>query len=212
MSRILLVLPPRVISLLVLMFLSGLGRPLLASQGGPTEILPVQKAAPAVVVIETVGSEAELRRHMRVKNDVAELSTGTIRFSEAPIGSFGFIAPQSLGMVVVMQNPDLELERVASTPNAYEIHKVADGNGLLVGFMDREAASQISLSERPKNLRIALYSNSIDQASSIVAVPLSKLMVDRMPIRVDPKKSDSPVVLNMDLLTTANRKSPGRAQ
>jgi hypothetical protein len=209
MSRILLVLPPLVVSLLVLMFLSDLERSLLAAQGRPTEILPIQKAAPAVVVIETVGSEAELRRHMRVKNDVAELSTGTMRFSEAPIGSFGFIAPQSLGMSLVMQSPDLELERVASSPHAYEIHKVADGNGLLVGFMSREAASQISSGERPKNLRIALYSNPIDPASSIVAVPLRKLMVDRMPIRLDPKKSDSPVVLNMDLLTTANRKSLG---
>jgi hypothetical protein len=146
---------------------------------------------------------------MRVKNGVAELSTGSIRFSEAPIGSFGFIASQSLGLVLVTQNPDLVLERVASTSNDYEIHKVADGSGLLVGFMDRETASQISPGERPKNLRIALYSNSVDKAPTIVAVPLSKLMVDRMPIKVDPKKSDSPVVLNMDLLTTANRKSLG---
>ena len=210
MSRILLVLPPLVVFLLVLMFLGVLTRPLLAAEGRPTEILPVQKAAPAVVVIETAGSEAELRRHMRVRNNVAELSTETIRFSEAPIGSFGFIAPQSLGIALVTQSPDLELERVASTSNAYEIHKVADGNGLVVGFMNTEAASQISPSERPKNLRIALYSNSVDKAPTIVAVPLSKLMVDRMPIRLDPKKSDSPVILSMDLLTTANRKSPGR--
>jgi hypothetical protein len=114
-----------------------------------TEVFPVQKAAPIAIVIETAGSEAELRRHMRVKNHVAELSTGTIRFSEAPIGSFGFIAPQPLGMALVTQSPDLELERVASTFNAYEIHKVADGNGLLVGFMSTDAASQISPSERP---------------------------------------------------------------
>jgi hypothetical protein len=175
-----------------------------------TEVFPVQKAAPIAIVIETAGSEAELRRHMRVKNHVAELSTGTIRFSKAPIGSFGFIAPQSLGMALVTQSPDLELEREASTFNAYEIHKVADGNGLLVGFMSTDAASQISPSERPKNLRIALYSNSVDKAPTIVAVPLSKLMIDRMPMRLDPKKSDSPVVLDMDLQTTVNRKSPGR--
>lgn len=177
-----------------------------------TEVFPVQKAAPRAIVIETAGSEAELRRQMRVKNDVAELSTETILFSEAPIGSFGFIAPQSLGMVLVMQNPDLELERVASTPHAYEIHKVTDGGGLVVGFMDKELASQISPSERPKNLRIALYSRLAEKASVIVAIPLSTLMVDRMPIRLDPKKSDSPVVLNADLLTTLNRKSPGRGQ
>lgn len=212
MNRILLVPPPLAVSLFVLTFLCILAQPLLAAPGGMTEVFPAQKAAPIAVVIETAGSEAELRQHMRVKNDVAELSTGTIRFSEAPIGSFGFIAPQSLGMALVTQSPDLELERVASTSNAYEIHKVADGNGLLVGFMNREAASQITPSERPKNLRIALYSNFVDKAPTIVAVPLSKLMADRMPIRLDPKKSESPVVLNMDLLTTANRKSPGRAQ
>ena len=207
MSRILLVPLLHVIFLLVLTFLCVLTRPLFAVQGGKTEVFPVQKAAPVAVVMETVGSEAELRRHMRVKNDVAELSTGTIRFSEAPIGSFGFIAPQPLGMALVTQSADIELERMASTSNAYEIHKVADGNGMVVGFMDREAASQISPSERPKNLRIALYSNLVDKASAIVAVPLSKLMVDRMPVRLDPKKSDGPVILNMDLLTTANRKS-----
>lgn len=212
MSRIFLVPLSLPLSLLGVTFLCVLAKPLLAAPGGMTEVFPAQKAAPIAVVIETAGSEAELRQHMRVKNDVAELSTGTIRFSEAPIGSFGFIAPQSLGIALVMQSPDLELERVASTSNAYEIHKVADGNGLLVGFMSAEATSQITPSERPKNLRIALYSNVVEKAPAIVAVPLSKLMVDRMPIRLDPKKSESPVVLNMDLLTTANRKSPGRAQ
>ena len=210
MSRILLVLPSLVVFLLVLTFSCVLTRPLFAASGVMTEVFPVQKAASMAIVIETAGSEAELRRHMRVKNHVAELSTGTIRFSEAPIGSFGFLAPQSLGMALVTQSPDLELERVASTFNAYEIHKVADGNGLLVGFMSTDAASQISPSERPKNLRIALYSNSVDKAPTIVAVPLSKLMIDRMPMRLDPKKSDSPVVLDMDLQTTVNRKSPGR--
>jgi hypothetical protein len=144
---------------------------------------------------------------MRIKNNVAELSTEATRFSEAPTGSFGFIAPQSLGMVLVTQSPDLMLERVASTPNAYEIHKISGGNGLLVGFMSREAASGVSPSERPKNLRISLYSNSVDKASVIVAVPLTKVMVDRMPIRLDPKKPDGPVILHMDLLTTTSRKS-----
>lgn len=208
MIRILLVSLLLAVSLGVTVF-CVLARPLLAAPAGMTEAFPVQKAAPTAVVIETVGSEADLRHQIRVKNHVAELPSGTIRFSEAPIGSFGFIAPQSLGLALVTQNPDLQLERVASISNAYEIHKVADGNGLLVGFMNREAASQISPSERPKNLRIALYSNSVEKAPLIVAVPLSKLMVDRMPIRLDPKKSDSPVMLNMDLLTTANRKSLG---
>lgn len=195
------------LSLFGLMFLSGLDWPVLAAPGGKTEVFPVQKSAPVAVVLEAVGSEAELRRQMRVKNNVAALTTDTFRFSEAPVKSFGFIGSQALGLALVMQSPDLEFERAATTSQTYEIHKVSDGNGLLVGFMDRETASQIAPTERPKNLHIVLYSNPVEKAPIIVAVPLTKVMVDRMPIRLDPKKSDSPVMLDMDLQTTVNRKS-----
>ncbi len=198
--------------LFVLMFASLLSIPLDAAQGRKTEILPVQKAAPAAIVIERAGSEAELRRQMRSRNGVAELHTGTVRFSQAPTGSFGFIAPQFLAMALVTQSPDLALERVSPAANAYEIHKLADGSGLLVGFMGGDLMSQVSPSQRPKNVRIALYSNPSDKAPHIVAVPLVKLMVDRMPVRIDPKRSDSPVMLDMDLQSTANRKSTQMGQ
>jgi hypothetical protein len=70
--------------------------------------------------------------------------------------------------------------------------------------------AQLTPSNRPKNIRIVLYSNPSDKAPHITAVPLVKLMVDRMPVRVDPKKTDSAVMLDMDLQGTANRKSvPG---
>lgn len=199
-------------SLLVLMFMSLLPGPLDAARGGKTEILPVQKAAPAAVVIETAGSEAELRRQMRTKNGVAELHTGRIPFSQAPTGSFGFIAPQFLGMALVTQSPDLALERVAPAANAYEIHKLADGSGLVVGFMGKDLVADVTPSQRPKNIRIALYSNPSDKAPLIAAVPLIKLMLDRMPVRLDPKKPDGPVMLDMDLQGTANRKSPQMGQ
>ena len=179
-----------------------------AAPGGKTEVLPVQKAAPAAVVIETAGSEAELRRQMREKNGVTELRTGTIRFSEAPTGSFGFIPPQPLGMVLVTQSPDLLLERVSTAPNAYEIHKLADGSGLLVGFVGEETASHIAPKERPKSLRISLHSGSSEEAPLIAAVPLVKLMSDQMPRRRDPGKHDGPVVLEMDLQSTMSRKAP----
>jgi hypothetical protein len=179
-----------------------------AAPGGKTEVLPIQKAAPAAVVIETSGSEVELRRQMREKNGVTELHTGTIRFSEAPIGSFGFISPQPLGLALVTQSPDLVLERVSSMPNAFEIHKLADGSGLLVGFVGKDMASHIAPKERPKTLRILLYSGFSQEAPLIVAVPLIKLMVDQMPRRSHAGKLDSPVVLEMDLQSTVTRKAP----
>ncbi len=180
-----------------------------ARGGGKTEVLPVQTAAPAAVFIETTGSEVELRRQLRAKNGVSELSSSApgIRFSVAPTGSFGFITPRLLGLALVTQSPDLPLEQTPPATNAYEIHKLADGSGMLVGFVEADLKPQLTPSQRPKNVRLGLYSNPSDKAPHIVAVPLVKLVVDRMPLKLDPKKSDSAVLLEMDLQGTANRKS-----
>ena len=201
-------------TMLGLVLLSFLTTPLDAARGGggKTEVLPVEKAAPAAVVIDTVGTEQELRKQLRAKNGVVELAASNTRFSSAPTGSFGFIAPQVLGMALVTQSPDLVLERVQPVASAYEVHKLADGSGMLVGFVGPDLMPQLTPSQRPKNIRIGLYSNPSEKAPHIAAVPLVKLVVDRMPIRLDPKKTDSPVMLDMDLQGTANRKSVPGAQ
>lgn len=180
-----------------------------AAQGGKTEVLPMQKAAPAVVFIETTGPEAELRREMRVKNGVNELgaSASQMLFSQAPTGSFGFIAPHFLGMALVTQSPDLTLKRISSAANAFEVHKLADGSGMLVGFVGPELMAQVTPGQRPKTIRLALHSNRSDKAAHIVAVPLVKLAADRMPIRLDPKNPDGPVMFDMDLQSSTSRPS-----
>ena len=195
--------------LLVLILMSLVPASLSRAQGGKTEVFPVQKAAPAAVFIETPGSEAELRRQLRAKNGVSELSSSTsvIRFSIAPTGSFGFITPKLLGLALITQSPDLPLEQTPPTPNAFEIHKLADGSGMLVGFVEANLKPQLTPSQRPKNIRLGLYSNPSGKAPHIVAVPLVKLIVDRMPTRLDPKEPGSAVLLDMDLQSTANRTS-----
>ena len=195
--------------LLVLTLMSLVPASLDAVQGGKTEVFPVQKAAPAAVFIETSGSEVELRRQLRTKNGVSELSSSTsvIRFSVAPTGSFGFITPKLLGLALITQSPDLPLEQMPPATNAYEIHKLADGSGMLVGFVEANLKPQLTPSQRPKNVRLGLYSNPSGKAPHIVAVPLVKLVVDRMPIRLDAKEPGSAVLLDMDLQSTANRTS-----
>jgi hypothetical protein len=180
-----------------------------AAPGDKTEVLPLQKSAPIVVAIEQTGPETELRRQLRMKNGVGELSDSspTIRFSEAPTGRFGFIAPPSLAMALVTQSPDLILQRVPPAANAYEIHKLADGNGMLVGFVASDVMPQIIPAERPRNIQISLHSNRSDTAPHIVAVPLIKLFADRMPTRLDPKKADSAVMFPLDLRSTVTRQS-----
>ena len=121
-----------------------------ARGGGKTEVMPVQTTAPAAVVIETTGGEVELRKQLRTKNGVVELSAPKSPFSQAPTGSFGFIAPQFLGMALVTQSPDLLLERVAPSANAYEIHKLADGSGMLVGFIGKDLIPQVTPADRPR--------------------------------------------------------------
>ncbi|MBS0160617.1 MAG: hypothetical protein JSS26_18715 [Nitrospira sp.] len=177
--------------------------------GGKTEVLPVQKAAPAVVIIEGAGNEADLRRQLRSKNGVAELGASTPKtlFSQAPTGSFGFIVPRLLGMALVTQSPDLGIDRAAPATNAFEIHKLADGSGMVVGFMGKESLPQVTPSLRPKTVRIALYSNPSEKAPHIVAVPLVKLAADRLPSRLDPKNPDGAVVLEMDLQGTSTHAS-----
>jgi hypothetical protein len=195
--------------LLVLTLMNLVPASLGAAQGGKTEVFPVQKAAPAAVFIETAGSEVELRRQLRAKNGVSELSSATsvIRFSVAPTGTFGFITPKLLGLALITQSPDLPLEQMPPVSNAYEIHKLADGSGMLVGFVEANLKPQLTASQRPKNVRLGLYSNPSDKAPHIVAVPLVKLVVDRMPTRLDPKEPGSAVLLDMDLQSTANRTS-----
>jgi hypothetical protein len=177
---------------------------------GKTEVMPMIKSAPTAVVIEATGNESDLRKQLRNKNAVTELSTARVQFSQAPTGTYGFIAPQDLGLALVTQSPDLLLEHSASASNAYEIHKLADGSGMVVGFIEKALIAQVTPESRPHHIRIALSSNRSDKTPYIAAVPLTKLMVDRMPVRLEPKNADGPVVLEMDLQGTANRKSvPG---
>jgi hypothetical protein len=181
-----------------------------AGAGGKTEVMPMVKAAPTAVVIETTGTETELRQQLRIKNGVTGLRETRAPFSQAPTGTYGFIAPQLLGMALVTQSPDLLLEGKAPASNAYEIHKLADGSGLVVGFIEKALITQVTPENRPHHIRIALCSNRSDKTPYIAAMPLIKLMVDRMPVRLEPKNPDGPVLLDMDLQGTANRKSvPG---
>ena len=110
---------------MLVLTLMSLVPPLLgAAQGGKMEVFPVQKAAPAAVFIESAGSEVELRRQLRAKNGVSELSSSTsvIHFSVAPTGSFGFITPKLLGLALITRSPDLPLEQVSPVSKIGRAH------------------------------------------------------------------------------------------
>ncbi len=58
-----------------------------------------------------------------------------IRLSFASTKSVGFITPKLLGMALITRSPDLSLEQIPPLSNAFEIHTLADGSGMLVGFV-----------------------------------------------------------------------------
>jgi hypothetical protein len=82
------------------------------------------------------------------QNGVSELSstTSVIHFLVASTGSFGFISPKLLGMALITRSPDLSLEQVPPVSNAFEIHKLADGSGMLVGFVEANLKPQLTAS------------------------------------------------------------------
>jgi hypothetical protein len=108
-------------------------------------------------------------------------------------------------MALITRSPDLSLEQMPPVSSAFEIHKLADGSGMLVGFVEASIKPQLTASQRPNNVRIGIYSNSSDKAPHIVAVPLIKLVVNRMPTRLDSKEPGSAVLLDVDLQSTGNR-------
>lgn len=174
------------------------------------EILSVHKTVPPIVLMDATRTESDLRRLLRDKNRVDELQFPMVRFSEAQPGSYGFIASRHLAMALITQSPDLVLEKTASTADSYEIHKLADGSGMLVGFIEQTAAPELMAERRGKSFRCALYSQPWEGAVLIAAIPITKLMVDQWPHRVDLRNPNSPVRLEMDVQSMANRKELGK--
>lgn len=193
-------------TLLGVTLMSFLPASLDAARGGKTEVFMVEKAAPVAVFIKASKSETKLRRQLRAQHGVSPLSSSTsvIRLSVAPAGSFGFITPKLQGMALITRSPDLSIEQVSPVSHAFEIHKLADGSGMLVGFVEAGLKPQLTASERPERIRLGLYSNLSDKSPHIVAVPLGKLVVDRMPVRLDSKEPGSAVLLEINLQSTAN--------
>ncbi len=174
------------------------------------EVLSVHKTVPPIVLMDATRTESDLRRLLRDKNRVEELQLPMVRFSEAQAGSYGFIASRRLALALITQSPDLVLEKTASTSDSYEIHKLADGSGMLVGFIEQTAAPELMAERRGKAFRCALYSQPWEGAVLIAAIPITKLMVDQWPHRVDLRNPNSPVRLEMDVQSMANKKVLGK--
>ncbi len=106
-------------------------------------------------------------------------------------------------MALITRSPDFSLEQAPQVSNAFEIHNLADGSGML-GDSWRHTSSFSRRRVSVRRISGGLYSNLSIKAPHIIVVPLAKLVVDRMPIRLDPKEPDSAVLIDIDLQGTAH--------
>jgi len=68
-------------------------------------------------------------------------------------------------MALITRSPDLSLEQIEPVLNAFEIHKLADGSGMLVGFVDASLNPLLAANEWAGNAPQAPF-QSLGQGSA----------------------------------------------
>lgn len=141
---------------------------------------PILTPAPTVALTPTVPPspaieqiDEELRQGMRQQHNVRrmEIIENELKFSVSPRGIFGFAQESFLE-----DTSNLKLHRDFTYRGLYfEIHKMSDGKGHLVGFASPDIAVKLQREDCPSNFPITIYSCKWSGASNIISIPLSKI-------------------------------------
>jgi hypothetical protein len=140
-----------------------------ADTSKPSNPQPETPRKPLQVV--TADNIAQLRR----RNEVTRLhkTESGKTLAETPPGSFGFTLSVSITLHDSGTHREIEILSDGLS-SEFEIHKLADGRALLVGYVGPETFDRlregIKLSEP-----ISLYSDSWKEAPNLIAVPLSQI-------------------------------------
>jgi hypothetical protein len=139
---------------------------------GPPQSSPPQSRDPGSqkrLIAQVAKNVAEMRARNRV-NPLAE-SESEKDFAEIPVNSYGFVEPPDL-----IYRPSAE--KLSIDANAYdfafEIHKLGDGSGLLLGYVGPETFGRLSEGILAGS-NFVLYSEPWKDAPSLVAIPVSGL-------------------------------------
>ena len=106
---------------------------------------------------------AALRAKHQVR-DLTDLEDGT-GLHRLPNGVYGFTYVPGLR--------DTPLFRT-SRPHTFEMHKLADGKVLLVGYVSKQLAARIGSDRQPVEVR--LFPAPRDEADTLVSLPLTRMI------------------------------------
>jgi hypothetical protein len=133
----------------------------------------VSNSAPIVTPAPIVtATDEEQRQRMRQQHNVRrmEVLENELKFSVAPRGIFGFTQT-----VFIYDPSHLKLKREFSESLDFEIHKMTDGNGQLIGFVSPDTAVKLQRDDRPAKFLVTIYNSMWSGASIIVPIRLSDI-------------------------------------
>lgn len=94
-----------------------------------------------------------------------------LQFSRVPRGVFGFVSSYGL--------EDLKSARIyhSKLPWYFEIHKMLNGDAVLVGFVSSDTAQHVSRDDTPTNFLLTMYSEPWPDAVVPIAWAMNNLLV-----------------------------------
>jgi hypothetical protein len=152
----------------------GLERPVTV-QNPPLSAVPAPATAePAKLLVAQVAKDI---RELRQQNHVFRLadSESDKDFAEIPVNSYGFVGSPEL---VYRSSSDKYSVDANADALDFEIQKLADGSGLLLGYVGPETFELLREGMRAKS-NFTLYSGAWKDAPNLVAIPISGLKYSR---------------------------------
>jgi hypothetical protein len=137
--------------------------------------------------------QADLQSPLRTQHGLRLIEPEESGFlaEEAPRGVYGFVDPPPEPLLPPAKSEPRpmmmpRLYRAQLFGHRFEFHKRNNGSLHLVGFVGPDAATQLKLARRTRNVRFILYNEPWSKASEIVALPFSRLrFVDSRSIEFD---------------------------
>jgi hypothetical protein len=135
---------------------------------------PKAHAPDKPVVAESAKDVRELRQQNRVTR-IEQVESGKT-LEEIPVNSYGF----ANGLDFIFRRAFIELRQLRASRliRDFEVHKLADGSALIVGYVGKETLTRLREGLR-QGESVTLYSDSWKEASNLVAIPLTRLLCTR---------------------------------
>ena len=147
-----------------------------AAATSASSVIPPATPSAAPTFVSANGlNEEEQRQMIRQQHNVRRMEAveNELKYSVAPRNIYGFTSSMRL------YNPSgIILHRGFSHSQAFEIHKMNDGTGRLIGFVSTDVAVHIQRDNRPSEFPITIYNRKWSEAPTMAIIPTSYIKSD----------------------------------